>query len=160
MTSRKHLKRLVRARAAKTGESYATALRHLRTRKEVPVMSDTDESPVVAICSFCKKTNKQVGKLIAGPGVYICDECVVLCNSLIEDGLSEEQSEAQRANAQPSAESILARLPRLARTAAGTEAELRRHASRAHGLGIGWDQIGIALEISPDEAQRRFGQSV
>jgi ATP-dependent Clp protease ATP-binding subunit ClpX len=40
-------------------------------------------------CSFCGKSQKQVKKLIAGPGVYICDECIDLCNEIIEDELSE-----------------------------------------------------------------------
>jgi ATP-dependent Clp protease ATP-binding subunit ClpX len=41
-------------------------------------------------CSFCGKIQDQVKKLIAGPGVYICDECIELCNEIIEDELSEE----------------------------------------------------------------------
>ncbi len=40
-------------------------------------------------CSFCGKTQKQVKKLIAGPGVYICDECIDLCNEIIIDELNE-----------------------------------------------------------------------
>ena len=40
-------------------------------------------------CSFCGKSQKQVKKLIAGPGVYICDECIELCNEIIEEELSE-----------------------------------------------------------------------
>jgi ATP-dependent Clp protease ATP-binding subunit ClpX len=40
-------------------------------------------------CSFCGKTQKQVKKLIAGPGVYICDECIELCNDIIEEDLAE-----------------------------------------------------------------------
>ncbi|MDQ2623904.1 MAG: ATP-dependent Clp protease ATP-binding subunit ClpX [Actinomycetota bacterium] len=40
-------------------------------------------------CSFCGKTQKQVVKLIAGPGVYICDECIELCNEIIEEELAE-----------------------------------------------------------------------
>jgi ATP-dependent Clp protease ATP-binding subunit ClpX len=40
-------------------------------------------------CSFCGKTQKQVKKLIAGPGVYICDECIDLCNEIIDEELSE-----------------------------------------------------------------------
>jgi ATP-dependent Clp protease ATP-binding subunit ClpX len=40
-------------------------------------------------CSFCGKSQKQVKKLIAGPGVYICDECIDLCNEIIEEDLSE-----------------------------------------------------------------------
>ena len=42
-------------------------------------------------CSFCGKSQKQVKKLIAGPGVYICDECIDLCNEIIEEELSDTQ---------------------------------------------------------------------
>ncbi len=41
-------------------------------------------------CSFCGKTQKQVKKLIAGPGVYICDECIELCNEIIEEEFQEQ----------------------------------------------------------------------
>jgi ATP-dependent Clp protease ATP-binding subunit ClpX len=41
-------------------------------------------------CSFCGKSQKQVKKLIAGPGVYICDECIDLCNEIIEEELGEQ----------------------------------------------------------------------
>ncbi|WP_018130991.1 ATP-dependent protease ATP-binding subunit ClpX [Effusibacillus pohliae] len=42
-------------------------------------------------CSFCGKTQDQVRKLVAGPGVYICDECIELCNEIVEEELGEEQ---------------------------------------------------------------------
>ena len=41
-------------------------------------------------CSFCGKVQDQVKKLVAGPGVYICDECIELCNKIIEEELNEE----------------------------------------------------------------------
>src|SRR5687767_5872517 len=47
------------------------------------------ESGDLLECSFCGKSQKQVKKLIAGPGVYICDECIDLCNEIIEEELSE-----------------------------------------------------------------------
>ena len=40
-------------------------------------------------CSFCGKTQKQVAQLIAGPGVYICDECVELCNEIIDERMAD-----------------------------------------------------------------------
>ena len=43
-------------------------------------------------CSFCGKLQEQVKKLVAGPGVYICDECIELCNEIIEEELGEETS--------------------------------------------------------------------
>ena len=42
-------------------------------------------------CSFCGKMQEQVKKLIAGPGVYICDECIELCNEIIEEEFTEDQ---------------------------------------------------------------------
>lgn len=50
-------------------------------------MSRMPESAELLKCSFCGKSQKQVRKLIAGPGVYICDECIELCNEIIEEEL-------------------------------------------------------------------------
>jgi ATP-dependent Clp protease ATP-binding subunit ClpX len=47
-------------------------------------------------CSFCGKNQEQVRKLIAGPGVYICDECIELCNEIIEEELSRHTEDLQR----------------------------------------------------------------
>ncbi|MCW2928242.1 MAG: clpX [Thermoleophilia bacterium] len=44
------------------------------------------------LCSFCGKSQRQVKKLIAGPGVYICDECIELCNEIIDEELTEKTS--------------------------------------------------------------------
>ena len=46
-------------------------------------------------CSFCGKSQNEVRKLIAGPSVYVCDECVDLCNDIIRDELSEENTGGQ-----------------------------------------------------------------
>ena len=43
-------------------------------------------------CSFCSKSQDQVRKLIAGPGVYICDECIDLCNEILDEELLESQA--------------------------------------------------------------------
>jgi ATP-dependent Clp protease ATP-binding subunit ClpX len=52
------------------------------------------ESADLLKCSFCGKSQKQVQQLIAGPGVYICDECVELCNEIIEERLAEAGEES------------------------------------------------------------------
>jgi ATP-dependent Clp protease ATP-binding subunit ClpX len=52
-------------------------------------MTRIGETSDLLKCSFCGKTQKQVKKLIAGPGVYICDECIDLCNEIIVEELSE-----------------------------------------------------------------------
>ena len=51
--------------------------------------TDTNEQ---LLCSFCGKSQRQVKKLIAGPGVYICDECIDLCNEIIDEELTAPPS--------------------------------------------------------------------
>jgi ATP-dependent Clp protease ATP-binding subunit ClpX len=53
-------------------------------------MNSTPEGPESLKCSFCGKSQRHVKKLIAGPSVYICDECIELCNDIVEDELAEE----------------------------------------------------------------------
>jgi ATP-dependent Clp protease ATP-binding subunit ClpX len=55
-------------------------------------MTRIGETSDLLKCSFCGKTQKQVKKLIAGPGVYICDECIELCNEIIVEELAEASS--------------------------------------------------------------------
>jgi ATP-dependent Clp protease ATP-binding subunit ClpX len=52
-------------------------------------MAKFSDADTLLKCSFCGKSQKQVKKLIAGPGVYICDECIELCNEIIEEELGE-----------------------------------------------------------------------
>ena len=57
-------------------------------RKEgIPLARPTDSNEQL-LCSFCGKSQRQVKKLIAGPGVYICDECIDLCNEIIDEELT------------------------------------------------------------------------
>ncbi len=54
----------------------------------------TEAAPNRLKCSFCGKIQEQVKKLIAGPGVYICNECVELCNEILDEELFEADAEA------------------------------------------------------------------
>ncbi|GAA4765908.1 ATP-dependent Clp protease ATP-binding subunit ClpX [Microbacterium gilvum] len=56
-------------------------------------MARIGESADLFKCSFCGKSQKQVQQLIAGPGVYICDECVELCNEIIEERMAESSAD-------------------------------------------------------------------
>ena len=49
-------------------------------------------------CSFCGKSQEQVRKLIAGPGVYICDECIDLCNEILDEELLDNQGNSRQNN--------------------------------------------------------------
>ena len=53
-------------------------------------MSDTIKN---VYCSFCGKPQEDVRKIIAGPGVYICNECVDLCNNILEEGYIDDEDE-------------------------------------------------------------------
>jgi ATP-dependent Clp protease ATP-binding subunit ClpX len=64
-------------------------LRSARERRARHLMAKFGEGDALLKCSFCGKSQKQVKKLIAGPGVYICDECIDLCNEIIEEELAE-----------------------------------------------------------------------
>jgi len=55
-------------------------------------MARTTDSSEQLLCSFCGKSQRQVKKLIAGPGVYICDECIDLCNEIIDEELTVPSS--------------------------------------------------------------------
>ncbi|MCU1482458.1 MAG: ATP-dependent Clp protease ATP-binding subunit ClpX [Subtercola sp.] len=71
-------------------------------------MARIGESADLLKCSFCGKSQKQVQQLIAGPGVYICDECVELCNEIIEERLSETGEEAESSFELPKPKEIFA----------------------------------------------------
>jgi ATP-dependent Clp protease ATP-binding subunit ClpX len=60
------------------------------------VNNDThDDRSLSCVCSFCGKSQEEVGKLIAGPNVYICDECIALCNEIMTESSDEEGSEIE-----------------------------------------------------------------
>src|SRR6266550_3523940 len=65
-------------------------------------MARTSESNGTLRCSFCGKSQNDVRKLIAGPTVYICDECIELCNDIIAEEWEEEKSRELRALPKPS----------------------------------------------------------
>ena len=69
-------------------------------------MTDNSSSKETLKCSFCGKSQKQVIKLIAGPGVYICDECIDLCAEIVEEERIEEVSESSDIEKVPKPEEI------------------------------------------------------
>jgi ribosomal protein L37AE/L43A len=160
MTARKHLKRRVRGRSARTGESYATALRRERSKLTEDLMTVSEETRPAREynCSFCNKPNTAVKRLVAGPGVYICDECVGLCNTIVE-GAETSEAEAREAVARyenRTAEEILDGLPALATNVASVESNLRRWVFRLRDLEVDWASIGSRLGLSAADAEVRF----
>ncbi len=110
-------------------------------------------------CSFCAKPSTEVEKVIAGPGVYICNECVGLCSDI----LGTERSRPAGPRAQLAAwdesmtdEQILDLLPRVAAVGAQTEASLQRLVAILRERRVTWARIGSALQITRQSAWERF----
>jgi hypothetical protein len=103
-------------------------------------------------CSFCIKDKDAVGKLIAGPGVYICNECVHLCDLILAE---EPVSEFGSWNERPDDE-LLASLARIQAVVSQVDAAARDHVAILRDRGISWTRIGQALGVSKQAAWERF----
>lgn len=110
-------------------------------------------------CSFCAKPGSEVKKVIAGPGVYICDECVGLCAEILGKELRKPSGlEAQLPAWEESMteEQILDLLPRIAAVGAQTEASLQRLVTILRERRVTWARIGAALQVTRQSAWERF----
>jgi hypothetical protein len=115
----------------------------------------TKDADVIACCSFCVKPNTKVEKLVAGPGVYICNECVSLCAAVIAD--NPVKGEAMLPwDAQQDLEQILALLPSIVAVEAQIEENLTGWVRRARALGATWARIGEAMGMTRQSAWERF----
>ncbi|MFJ2029028.1 ClpX C4-type zinc finger protein [Streptosporangium sp. NPDC087985] len=107
-------------------------------------------------CSFCTKSKDDVEKVIAGPGVYICNECVQLCNAIL--GTQPEPSAGAEIPWLDSMtdEQILELLPRIATVSAQVDANLQVWVDRLRDRGVTWARIGAALGMARQSAWERF----
>lgn len=117
---------------------------------------DTTTPRVLASCSFCMKANTDVGKLIAGPGVYICNECVGLCEELL--ALPAGGARLAPWERETSSEELLRLLPQVAAAAAQVDEALTGYVAQAREHGISWARIGKALGITRQSAWERFSE--
>jgi hypothetical protein len=118
-------------------------------------MSAVTEQPVIAACSFCLKPNTEVRRLVAGPGVFICDGCVALCTQLI-DGPPAPAPQLAAWEHAVSVDEVLANLPRIAAAGAQVEQLLAGWVQRARAMGATWARIGEALGMTRQSAWERF----
>jgi ClpX C4-type zinc finger len=124
----------------------------------------TSETDVAATaiqlrCSFCAKPSSDVEKIVAGPGVYICNECVGLCNDVLRSEQPDPLESATRLAAWEEGmadEQILDQLPRIAAVGAQTEASLQRLVTILRERRVTWARIGTALGITRQSAWERF----
>ena len=128
----------------------------------------TTESPTGLHCSFCGKHQDQIQKLIAGPGVYICDECVDLCQQIIADELSREEVRKRIAAAGGdvsaltddldalSVGDLIDLLVRIHQSHAGVDRTVQRVVDTLREREVSWARIGEALGMTRQSAWERF----
>ncbi|MEU3605449.1 ClpX C4-type zinc finger protein [Streptomyces sp. NPDC035033] len=107
-------------------------------------------------CSFCGKPVTEVGELIAGPGVHICDRCVALAERIVTETLGEPDAERAQIWAAMTDEDLLDRLPHVARHIERAEADLRLWVRELRRRGVTWSRIGETLGITRQSAWERF----
>lgn len=110
----------------------------------------------VAACTFCFKGSADVSTLVAGPGVFICDECVTLCQSVIADKPSGTPAPLAPWDHVSDLDEVLATLPRVAKASTQVEATLVGWVARARSLGATWARVGDSLGMSRQSAWERF----
>jgi hypothetical protein len=119
--------------------------------KETP----TEDVAAGVVCSFCLKPTFDVGTMVAGPGVFICNECVALCVELIETKpavMPELPSWKERV----SDHDLLATLPKIAAAGTQVDRQLAAWVTLARARGITWTRIGAALGMTRQSAWERF----
>jgi len=106
-------------------------------------------------CSFCGKQHTEVGKLVAGPGVYICDGCVNLWVDVMAEATHTEPPSLPEWGTL-SDDELLQRIPFIAESAANIEAGLRDRVDELRDRGVSWARIGSALGMTRQSAWERF----
>ena len=103
-------------------------------------------------CSFCGKNSAEVGRLLAGPKVHICDACVGACVKIL-DAVPSTYGQSWGSM---SDEELLAALAPTSATVDGTRAVLQAQVEELRRRAVSWDTIGAALGISRQAAWERF----
>lgn len=106
-------------------------------------------------CSFCAREEREVAKIIAGPGIYICDACVAKCNSILEQEENHDRPQLPAWESMTDQE-LLDHLPRVAAVGEQVEANLRQWVLRARERRLPWALIGSALSMTRQSAWGRF----
>lgn len=107
-------------------------------------------------CSFCSKASTDVDKLVAGPGVFICNECIALADAVVREHLDSPAEVRLPVWDSLSDEQMLDHIPRVASVADQVEADLRSWVQELRRRGVTWSRIGAALGITRQSAWERF----
>jgi hypothetical protein len=119
-------------------------------------MTPTTTQTAQIWCSFCGKSNTEVDKLVGGPGVQICNECVALADAIIDEYRDKPNEVRLPIWESMSDKQMLGHVPRMAVVAQQVETDLRSWVQELRRRGITWSKIGAALGITRQSAWERF----
>ena len=106
-------------------------------------------------CSFCGKPSQEVAKLIAGPGVYICNECVGLCTEILQQSPTTQPTTLDWTQSLND-EELLHHLGDVAKAGGQVEESLQYLVESLRGRRVTWARIGEALGMTRQSAWERF----
>ena len=107
-------------------------------------------------CSFCGKSQHELQKLIAGPAVFICDECVKLCSDILDSKANRDVTEAWEPWQALSDTHLLATLPGVLTHSESVRDGLQSRVDELRKREVSWTRIGEALGMSRQAAWERF----
>jgi ATP-dependent protease Clp ATPase subunit len=118
-------------------------------------------------CSFCGKSQFNVVKLVAGPGVFICNECVELCNQIIAEELDRKDVRATTSSESQTPptlkaweglteDDLLAEMVRAHAAHQNVDRAVAHHVAALRARGVSWARIGEALGMTRQSAWERF----
>jgi ATP-dependent Clp protease ATP-binding subunit ClpX len=109
-------------------------------------------------CSFCAKAQTEVIVLVAGPGVFICDECVALCRSIVgkHSGATTKNTPSLLPDNAPT-ETLLKTLAGYNGAFESVDAAMQDVVDILREREVSWEKIGEALAVSRQAAWKRFG---
>ena len=116
----------------------------------------TATTPAPARCSFCGKAYSEVTRLVAGPGVHICNECIDLASTIVENHRGDEAPARLQVWDAMSDDEMLDHIPRVAVVVGQVEENLRGWVQELRRRGVTWARIGGALGVMRQSAWERF----
>ena len=109
-------------------------------------------------CSFCTKPADQVGTLVAGAGVFICNECVDLCAVVIATKSTSDTAPRVPLWDEIDDQALLEHLPRIEAVRDQVDDDLRAWVAEARRRELSWERIGEALGMKRQSAWERFAE--
>jgi len=134
-----------------------TVISELTRRHFVPEAESALTRKRVYRCSFCGKSQEEVATLVAGPGVFICDECVQLCQAIIAGKAADREAPDALLPDKAPTEKLLTTLAGYNGAFEWVDAAMQDLVDILREREVSWAMIGQALAVSRQAAWKRFG---